>query len=185
MRFDYLHSARPLFLQRILELRIPERFHTPLFALLGSVVIVAGAWGIESVRLREALKVQSVYELQYDGAQRRLKDSNLYYERVEKLVDLDRHVRRIAISGDTDARVLAEIANQLPQHAWLTGISHDTTGLALAGRAKDLQVLSAVMRGLMHAKDLRSPMLESAQFDKEPGSDGAMKYSIHVDGVAR
>lgn len=180
MRFDYLHSARPLLLRRILELRVAERFHTSLYVLAGAIVIVVGAWGIESFRLREALKMEAVYQLQYDAAQSRLKESNLYYDRVERLVGLDQRIRRIAATGDADANTLAEIANELPQHAWLTGISHDATGLALEGRAKDLQVVSAVLRGLMRAKDLRSPMLESAQSDKEPGSGAAMKYSIHV-----
>lgn len=184
MRFDYLHSARPLLVQRMLEIRVPERFHTALFALVGSVIVIAGAWGIDAYRLRQALRVEAVYQQRYDETARALKKTNLYYDRVKELVDLDRRVRKIAASGDADARTLAEIANRLPPHAWLTGIAHDATGLALDGRAKDLGVLSRVMQGLMHAKHLRSPTLISAGLDKERGQDTAMKYEIHIDGAA-
>lgn len=184
MRFDYLHSARPLLLQRVLETRVPDRFHSALFALAGAVAVIAGAWVIDVYRLREALRVESVYQQRYEVAQSALKEANVYYDRVRALVELDRSVRHIAASGDADARTLAEIANQLPAHAWLTGISHDETGLALEGRAKDLSVLSGVMQGLMHAKDLRTPTLVSAALDKERGKATAMKYEIHVEGSA-
>lgn len=183
MRFDYLHSARPLLLQRLLELRIPERFHNASFALCGALAVIGGAWGIESYRLQQAIQVQTIYRHQYEAATADLKRANVYYDRVRSLVALDLRVRRIASSGDADARTLAEIANELPQHAWLTGISHDATGLSLEGRAKDLSAVSSVMRGLMRARDLRSPMLQSASLDEDPDGEGAMKYTIHVDGT--
>lgn len=185
MRFDYLHSARPLFVRRILEIRVSERFHSALFALVGAAVVIAGAWGIDVFRLKQALSVEAVYQERHDETERALQRTNIYYDRVKALVDLDRRVRKIAASGDADARTLAEIANRLPAHAWLTGISHDATGLALDGRAKDLGVLSGVMHGLMHAKHLRSPILVSASLDKERGQDTAMKYEIHIDGAAQ
>lgn len=184
MRFDYLRSARPVIVQRVIEFRIPERFQTPMFALAAAVAVVGGAWGIEAYRLREALKVQSVYESHYDVAAARLKATKVYYARVQRMFDLDIRIRRIAASGDADARALAEIANQLPPHAWLTGISHDGTGLALEGKAKDLDVVSGVLRGLMHAKDLHNPELQSAELEFEPGGEGSIKYSIHIDGTA-
>lgn len=181
MRFDYLHPARPLLMQRIFEVSVPERFHSALFALIGSAIVIAGAWGIDAIRLREALRVEAVYQQRHDESARALKRTNVYYDRVKALVELDRHVRKIAASGDDDARTLAEIANRLPAHAWLTGISHDATGLALDGRAKDLGVLSRVIQGLMHTKHLRSPTLISAALEKERGRDAAMKYQIHID----
>ncbi|HET9097475.1 MAG TPA: PilN domain-containing protein [Candidatus Baltobacteraceae bacterium] len=181
MRFDYLHSARPLLVQRILDVRVPDRFHSALFALIGSAAVIAGAWGIDAFRLREALRVEAVYQQRHDESARALRRTNVYYDRVKALIDLDRHVRQIAASGDADARTLAEIANRLPAHAWLTGISHDATGFALDGRAKDLGVLSSVIQGLMHAEHLRSPTLISAALDKERGRDTAMNYQIHID----
>lgn len=184
MQFDYLHSARPLLLRRIVETRIPERFQTALLALIGSAAVIAGAWGIDAFRLREALRIEAVYQQRHDETARALHRTNVYYGRVKALVDLDRRVRTIAASGDTNAGTLAEIANVLPEHAWLTGISRDDTGLSLEGRAKDLAVLSAVMSGLMHAKHLGSPALVSAVLDRELGQETAMRYEIRIGGTA-
>lgn len=184
MRFDYLHSARSMFVRRVLEVRIPERFHNALLALAGAVAIIAGAWGIDVYRLRQALGVESVYQLRYEEVDQRLKRTHFYYDRVQTLANLDRRVRAIAASGDADARTLAEIANRLPAHAWLTAISHDGAGLALDGRAKDLGVIGGVMQGLMRAKHVRSPMLVSATLDTVHGADSAMKYEIHIDEPA-
>lgn len=184
MRFDYLHGARPLLVQRVLEMRVPGRYHTALLALAGSVAVIAGAWGIDAFRLREAVRVEAVYQQRHDETARALKRTNVYYDRVQALVDLDWRVRTIAASGDADARTLTEIANRLPAHAWLTAISHDASGLALDGRAKDLGVLSRVMQSLMHAGSLHSPTLVSAALEKERGEDPAMKYEIHVDRAA-
>jgi Tfp pilus assembly protein PilN len=184
MRFDYLHSARPLFFQRLLEVRVPGRLQNALLALGGSLAVIAGAWGIEAYRLGQAVRIEAVYQQHFDEADRELKQTNIYYDRVKALVDLDRRVHDIAASGDADARTLAEIANRLPEHAWLTGISHDASGLALNGRAKDLAVVSGVMQGLMRAKNLHSPTLVSATAEKEHGRGDGMKYEIHIDGAA-
>jgi len=185
VRFDYLHSPKPMLVARILEVRVPERFHSALFALAGALAVVAGAWGIDAYRLREALRIQAVYQQHFDQADSALKQTDVYYGRVRTIVDLDRRVREIAASGDSDARTLAEIANGLPQHAWLTGISHDAGGLALDGRAKDLSVVSRVIYGLMQTRDLRSPSLVSVAADNEHGLYAGMKYEIHVDGAAQ
>lgn len=185
MRFDYLHSARPMLVTRIFELRIPPRFHNVLFALAGAIIIVAGASGIEAYRLREALKVEAVYQQRSDQAREQLRAANVYSGRVQGLISLDRRVRRIAASGDEDARTLAEIANRLPAHAWLTSISRDETGLALQGHAKNLEILGNVIRRLMHAKHLHHPTLVNALADKDEGRDTGMKYEIHVDGAAQ
>ncbi len=185
MRFDYLHAARPVFLSRLLEAHIPERFHAALFALAGAMTIVCGAWSIEACRLREAAAVQAVYELRYDRAQTALAAQNVYYERVRAAANLDRGIRRIAASGDADARMLAEIANDLPAHAWLTGISHQDDGLALSGQAKDLIVLGAVMHRLMHAKNVHSPRLVNATLDKPAAGLASINYLIHLDEAAR
>lgn len=184
MRFDYLHSPRPLVLIRLFEIRIPERFQGALFALMGAAAVIAGSWCIEAYRLREALKIEAVYSERHVRAVRAVQGTRLYYDRVRAQVDLDRFVRRIAASGDADARTLAEVANKLPRHAWLTGISHDGTGLALEGRAENFAVLGGVLQGLMHARHLQSPTLVTAAAEEEQGQDAGVKYRIHVDGAA-
>jgi hypothetical protein len=181
VRFDYLHSARPMLVTRMFELRVPARLHNAFYAVAGAVIVVAGAWGIEAYRLREALKVQTVYQQRSDEIREQLRATNLYYDRVRAVASLDRRVRRIAASGDEDARTLAEIANRLPAHAWLTSISRDESGLSLQGHAKNLEILGNVIRGLMQAQRLRHPRLMNALADKEQGREVGIKYEIHVD----
>ncbi len=185
MRFDYLRSARPALVQGLLDIRIPERYQSVLLALAGAVIVIAGACAIEAYRLREALRIQAVYQQRYDATQSELERLNVYYDRVRSAVELDKRVRRIAESGDNDARTLAEIANRLPRHAWLMGISHDASGLNLQGHAENLSVLSAVMRGLLQARRLHRPTLISAQSDEVRGRNAGMNYEIHVDGTTK
>jgi hypothetical protein len=163
------------------ELRVPARLHNAFYAVAGAVIVVAGAWGIEAYRLREALKVQTVYQQRSDEIREQLRATNLYYDRVRAVASLDRRVRRIAASGDEDARTLAEIANRLPADAWLTSISRDESGLSLQGHAKNLEILGNVIRGLMQAQRLRHPRLMNALADKEQGREVGIKYEIHVD----
>lgn len=184
MRFDYLHSPRSLYVARVLEFRIPERLLGGFFALVGALAVLAGAWGIQAYRLREALQLESVYSERHMQAARELQRTSVYYDRVRALVDLDRSVRRIAASGDADARTLAQVANHMPRHSWLTGISHDGTGLALEGHAKNFDVLSGVLQGLMHVRDLNEPTLVTASAEREEDQAAGLKYRIHVDGSA-
>lgn len=184
MRFDYLHSQRSLYVARILEFRIPDRLLGGFFALVAAVAVVGGSWGIQAYRLREALQLENVYNARHMQAARELQRMNVYYDRVRALAELDGAIRRIAASGDADARTLAQVANHMPRHAWLTGISHDGTGLALEGHAKDLEVLSSVLQGLMHVRDLNEPTLVTAAAEREEDRAAGVKYRIHVDGSA-
>lgn len=182
MRFDYLHPARPPTLTRVLDMRVPQRFHVALVAAGAAAAIVAGACSIEAYRLREAREMQAAYQQRYDAVNAQLRRSKLYGDRVRAIAALDRRVRRISASGYADARMLAEIANRLPQHAWLTAIAHDASGLALQGQAKDLAVLSGVMRGLMAVNDVRTPSLLRASEEQLGNRADGLTYEIHVDG---
>lgn len=181
MRFDYLHSPRPVLVDRLFEFRIPERFRCALCALAAALAAICGACVIEAYRLREAIRVEGVYRERWTQAERALRRTHVYYNEVRGLVELDRRVRHIKSSGNANARTLAEIADDLPAHAWLTGISRDAGGFALAGQARGLSVLSGVMHGLMHAKRLRNPTLVNASADQQSGQDATMKYEIHVE----
>ena len=180
MRFDYLHARRMPLWQGV---RVPERLHAGLCALAGAAALVTGAWSIETVRLQDALAVQETYQARYDRAQQELERADVLYDRARTLVALDRQVRAIAASGDADARELAEIANRLPRTAWLTGISHDATGLVLQGRAADLSAVGEVVRGFLNARYLRSPQLVNAVLDRETDRTDPVAYEIHLEGA--
>lgn len=181
--FDFSRSAPPEFVRRVLEFRIGERYHAVLTALAGVIIAVLGACGIESHRLHESLLVQAVYQQRYDESARALKQSNVYEERVKRLVALALRIRTIRMSGYADARRLAEIANNLPHHAWLTAIAYDGDTISLEGHTKDLRVLSDVIRGLNRAKHLRNPSLSSALAVSEPGQRGTIKYVLRIEST--
>lgn len=178
--FDFSRSAPPEFLRRILEFRIPERYHAALIALTGVALTMAGAWTIESHRLHQTLQLQAVYERRYDSSVRALARTNVFETRVKRLSALAARIRTIRASGYTDARRLAEIANHLPQHAWLTSIAYDGDAVSLEGRARDLGVLSAVIRGLARAPHLREPVLSSATVVSDPPEKGTIRYVLRV-----
>jgi Tfp pilus assembly protein PilN len=181
--FDYLHSARPDWLQKVQELRIPERLHAPLFALFCVIAALAGAWTIEKHRLTDAQDVEAAYRSRFELSEQSVKKTKIYYDRVIALVSLDRRLREIVNSGDADSRHLAEIANKLPPHAWLMQITRDDTGISLEGRAANLAVVSGVLRSLMGAAGLHDPSLISAQTMSGPANSSFVKYVVHVDGA--
>jgi hypothetical protein len=181
--FDYLHAARPALLRRVMELRIPARVHNPLIALAGAILVVTGAWGIEAYRLQRALQLEARYRQRFEESRLEVARTRIMYGRLERLVALDRRINRIVRSGDDDARRLAEIANRLPERAWLTSISHDSTGIALEGRAEDLTVVSRTVGALAKSRVLRNPTLVDASSGGNDGGEDFIRYQVHLDGT--
>lgn len=184
MRFDYLRSERSTFFRRVCAFRLPPRLHNAVAGFAGVACLICGAGSIEAYRLRQAHSVEHLYAARYARSQAAVQQANVYYARVRALARLDARVRQIAASGTANARTLAEVANVLPPHAWLTGISHDANGFTLEGRARSLSVLSAVIRRLSNARRLRNPALMSAGLENDRDRGALMKYSLHVDQTA-
>jgi hypothetical protein len=179
--FDFSRSAPPELLRRISELRIPERYHAALMTIAGVILAIAGGWAIESHRLHEIVALHAAYQQRYDESARALKRTNLYEDRVKRLIALAAKIRSVRASGYSDARRLAEIANSLPRHAWLTSIAYDGDAIALEGRTQDLHVLSKVIRALSHTGHLKNPTLSSAMVLAEPPQKKAIKYVLRVE----
>jgi len=180
--FDYLRSAQPDWMRRMLELRVPERLHAAAFGAAAAVLAVTGAWGIERHRLSDAQRTQTAYRERFEMSERAVKRTRIYYDRVTALVSLDRQLHEIVASGDTDARRLADIANHLPGHAWLTQIARHDAGIEMEGRAQNLAVVSAILEGMLRAREVSNPTLTSAQTVSERPGESVVKYVIHVDG---
>ena len=179
--FDYRRSAPPSFIRRIVELRVPEHYQSVLIALGMSAIAVFGAWLIESRRLHQTLEMQSIYQQRFDAAQRALRHAKVYEARIRQLMALDSRLNTIRSSGGADARQLAEIANRLPERAWLTGIAYEGDALAIEGRATDLNALSAVIRNLTNASTMRSPSLVSATAVTDTNRRPTIKYTLRLE----
>lgn len=174
--FDYLHGPRTHMLQKLFELRVPERLHIPLLALCASLAATGGGWSIEAYRLSCALAAEHRYETALLESTREVARADVYARRVSDLVEVDRRVRGIVRSGPAHAAQLAEIGNALPSHAWLTSVDRDTTGITLQGQTRDLTTLAAVLESLSHLRGARVPMLVDAA-----ASSHRITYEIRLE----
>lgn len=181
MHFDYLHAARPAWIAAVTKFAVPAHLLHASYALAAAAAIVAGAGWIEHSRALQAQKSEALYRQRYDRSVRSVNQVHVYSSRVAALVALDRRVRGIVASGDANARKLADIADHLPPHAWLTSVTFDAGGLELEGRARNFEVLGGVMRELMRAQRVHNPVLTGAQATAVAGNRTLVKYGIRLE----
>ncbi|MDP9017366.1 MAG: PilN domain-containing protein [Candidatus Eremiobacteraeota bacterium] len=181
IQFDYIRTAKPAFLRRLFEVRVPVQLQAPLFALCAVLCIVSAAWMIEAGRLRAAAAVENAYRKQYDQSRFALSRTRVLYTRLEHLVSLANEVRSFQRSGDAEAARFANIGNRLPPHVWLTSIGNDGTGVAMTGKAGDLSALGATMLGLANATPRYLPVLISAAGDDRASRASIIHYELHLD----
>ncbi len=165
----------------MLALRVPQRLHAATAALGAALAILGGACAIETYRLADARHVESTYQHRCQQSERALQRTRVYYARVQALAALDRRVEEIVVSGNVDARLIADIADQLPTHAWLISILHDQSGITIEGRARDLSVVADVIRALMRCRSLRDPTLTGVQASSDAAAQDALKYVMHAE----
>ncbi|HEY8296748.1 MAG TPA: PilN domain-containing protein [Candidatus Baltobacteraceae bacterium] len=183
IQFDFLHDPRPAYVRRVLEMRIPGAVQNAILGLAGALVVLTGTWGIESYRLRQADEVESRYQTRFDRSVIELARTKVAYDRLQRMVALDSQIATIERSGNDDASRLAEIANRLPPHAWLTSISRDAGGIAIEGRARDFTVVGRTIGGLAKSALLQNPTLLEASSVSQADGDGEIRYRVHLDGV--
>lgn len=181
--FNFLRSSRPEWICRVLDFRVPDRFHAALMALGAAAGSVGGAWIIDNHRLNAARRIETEYRQRFDRSAQALHSTNLYFADVQRLAALDARVREIELSGELDARRLAAIAASFPQHTWITNISRDSTGISLDGQADNLRIVSAVLRNLMREKIIRDPILVDAHTTSVQNTRDIIQYTIHVDAT--
>lgn len=181
--FDYLRSARPLWLQRICALQLSRDLQLPCLAFACALLTLGAAWAMERSRLRDAQVTEMLYRSRFHSSERRVKDTHLYYDRVAKLVSLDRRVRAIVASGDTDALRLAAIANALPARVSLTSIARNGVAIDLEGEAQDLRAIGDAIRALDRVPAVRDPSLTSATAVVERTREKRVKYAIRVEAA--
>ncbi len=181
--FDYLHAPQPAWVSRVGAIRVPSYLHSALAALFFAVFIVTATWAIESHRLHAALTVQQIYEVRLERSRTDMERTKVLYGRLERLAAIDRQVHEIERSGDLDAKRLAEIADRLPPHAWLTSIARDSDGIALEGRARDLAAVSRTVRALATARLVANPVLVNLTSESDFGGQSRIRYQLHLDGT--
>lgn len=185
IKFDYLRSARPKIIQRVLDGRIPPELHAPMFALAAAIAIVASVWLVENYRLRAAVAVETACRQEYDRSRFEMSQARVMYASVGRLAALAKEVRSIQSSGDDEAARFADIGNHLPQHVWLTSISSSQTGLTLSGKAGNLAALGIAMAALSHGQRNYAPALLSARGEEHSSRVGPLQYQLQLSGALR
>ncbi|HET9392954.1 MAG TPA: PilN domain-containing protein [Candidatus Rubrimentiphilum sp.] len=179
MTFDYLGRRWNLrtFLRRS---GITRGARTSIGALICSCIVVAASWAIEANRLRESLQFERSLADRYEAQTRTLAQANVYSNKVQNLVRLDRRIRSIVGSGTSTARRLAAIAGDLPANVWLTSVVPDSLGLAVEGRAPNLAALGLALRQISRDRSIGDPALMSAQVEDGAAPDLAVRFTMHV-----
>jgi hypothetical protein len=183
MQFDYLHGTRPAWMNALRRFSIPVHLVHGSYAIAAAAAIVAGSGLIERSRAIEAQTIESAYRQRYETSVRAVRAAHVYSERVASLVALDRQVGSIVASGDANAQRLAEIADRLPQHAWVTSISLDGKGAELEGRAKNFELVGRIVREFMRSRAVRNPVLTGAKIVTSPSHRTSIEYGIHLESA--
>jgi len=166
----------------VLDVLPPDAVRGAFVAICSSSAITSVAWGIERYRLSMSLAIEAQYESTYARSSLQLAQTRGLFANVSRLAGLAQQVHAIQLSGDDEAKQLAEIGNRLPSHVWLTSLVDDGTAMSLSGRAADLGSLSRTVARLSRLSEGYSATLISATGDG-PGHDVAtLRYELRVEG---
>ncbi len=176
--FSFLEPGFPLQMERALAF---ARAHSiALIAACACITLCSGTWAVERVRLHQALALQASYQVRFDLSKRELEARSVSFQRMLDVIAIDREIRHIADSGRTDARRITEVANAIPEHAWLTSVIRTADHMQIEGRARDLSAVSRVMRNLSNERGLANPALKTAALmDERAGRQ--IRYELDVE----
>jgi Tfp pilus assembly protein PilN len=177
-RFDFLRDAPPLFVERLRPSRLPAELRTPLAAFATTVVVILAWWAIETAQIAQA-RAELVTERARVAASRTdLAQAQVRRSRLVDLISLDRRIRDIRRSGAALSGNLADIANHLPDRAWLTSIAQDDRGLEIDGNAVGLDGLSDTLAGLMSSRSAATPSLVRASRSDQPAMHDVISFQL-------
>lgn len=182
--FDYLHNERLPVVQRLIDRGIPDRLHAPLLAVMVALATASSAWAVEFYRLGAAVAVERAYQIRFQDSERELAATKIRYQGLDERAALDRRVLQIRASGGAEALRLADIANHLPGNTWVSAIGKDTSGIAVEGSSTDLRSLAETIERLARAREVRNPVLLSA--DEDGAADvkrRVLRYRLRLDAA--
>lgn len=185
MRFDYAHDMAPEFVDRVRALHVRGEARGPLMALATVIFVGLCAFGIESWRVGDARTQERVQQVRFDESRARLEQMKIASREVSDLLLLDRRLRDVRLSGTALSVRLADIANHVPERAWLTSLGRTPSGVAINGRAETLDSLSATVASLMMSKTVASPNLIKAETERHTGGPPLVKFEISVAETTR
>lgn len=180
MQFDYLRESMPESLDRIRMWRAPAHLHAPLRALVTVAIVIAGAAGIEAGRASSAHAAETNALLRAQAARTQLAAANLLRVRVDAMLQLDGRLRGIRLSGARASQRLADIADHVPQHAWLTSLSAQKGTVDLNGKVANFTTLSQALADLMNSGEVQAPTLIRAAADDRMPGQSALSFEVRA-----
>ena len=148
IRFDFLHDAPfgPFDLMR--SVRVPRALKTPVAVLL-TLSIVVSLWAtLEHVWIAQARAEDLAATARFEQSRDALERTRLERTDVDRLIAIDHRIRIIRASGVLVANRLAELANEVPDRAWLSGIRSEGSKTTIDGYALDFATLGDALAGL-------------------------------------
>jgi Tfp pilus assembly protein PilN len=179
-RFNFLREHRPQALEALRPGRIPQAIRTPLAAVVTAVIVVAVWFAIERLALSRAQDELQRQKLRLARTQVELRALKLRRERVDVILALDERLRAIRRSGAVNAHALADVADHIPQQAWLTSISHVDTGLEIDGRAIGFDGVSTTLGDLTHSTTASAPALVHASKEGLHDRNAVVAFTMRV-----
>ena len=184
-RFNFLSDSPPAFLEMLRFKHIPEGLRTALAATVTIAMVISVWWGVEVLQIRQAgeeLRIEKARALasRADLAQMRVRRSE-----IERLLVLDRRIRQIRTSGAELSSRLADIANRVPNSAWLTSVQDGEEGLEIDGDVKGLDGLSETVADLASSASAASVDLVRAGRDERDGGRELLSFQMRSEERAR
>jgi Tfp pilus assembly protein PilN len=180
VRFNYLRDSAPDVFEYLRPSRIPELLRTPLAALVTIALVVGAWWVIEQILLEQARGELQAQTLRLNTSKVALSEVKLHRTRLEELLSIDTRLRKIRRSGAALSSGLADIANHIPERAWLTSIAHVDAGLQIDGRAEGLDGLSETVADLMSSSTVASPNLVRASKEERDRAGTIVAFEVRV-----
>jgi Tfp pilus assembly protein PilN len=181
MRFNYLGESVPSLVDRLLAIRIPERLRSPFLGVATAVFVVAAWWALEQHALAVATAEERAAQVRLDQSRSAVAVARIQRTGIDRMLSLDRRLRDVRLSGSSVGVHLADIANHVPAHAWLTSLSQERGAIEIVGQVAGMERLSATLAALTTMKSLTDPLLVRATKEDRPGAAPLVGFEVRVD----
>jgi Tfp pilus assembly protein PilN len=111
--------------------------------------VLAICAAFESSRTSAAAAIEARERSRVDIAKDRLAAADLELDEVTALLETDRRLRALRVSGVAAAIRLASVGNVVPRGVWLTSLQPSATGFDVEGEAVNLGSLNRMLSNLL------------------------------------
>ncbi|HVA28117.1 MAG TPA: PilN domain-containing protein, partial [Candidatus Baltobacteraceae bacterium] len=181
MQFNYVGASVPSIVERLRAIQIPDRLRSPLCAFVTVLVVVAAWWGIERQSLNRALAQQHAARVRLAESRAALARANVERNDADEMLELDRRLREIRLSGSRLAVRLADVANRVPARVWLTTLSQNANALDVRGRAESMARLGDAIGAFGSSAFVRNPTLVRADKEERSGAAPLVAFEVRAD----